>query len=214
MKKKKISELQTGLTVLFVCCLLISNVITAKQIQFPFGVTMTAAVLVFPITYILSDVFSEVYGYRWSRITCYMGFAMNLLMVLVFSVVIKTPAPDYWKNQEAFETVLGNTPRILFASLFAYVLGDFVNDKVFQKMKKNYEHTIDGFSTRALISSICGELTDSVIFIPIAFFGQMPVKQMLQMIIIQPVLKISYEIIILPITTIIVKKVKTAEKCI
>ena len=89
MKKlKKVSELQLFLSVLFVTSLLISNVITAKQVLLPFGITMTGAVFIFPITYILSDLFSEVYGYRWSRITCYLAFAMNLLMVLLFSLVI------------------------------------------------------------------------------------------------------------------------------
>ena len=84
MKKlKKVSELQLFLSVLFVTSLLISNVITAKQVLLPFGITMTGAVFIFPITYILSDLFSEVYGYRWSRITCYLAFAMNLLMVLL-----------------------------------------------------------------------------------------------------------------------------------
>ena len=123
MKKlKKVSELQLVLTTLFVTSLLISNIITAKQVLLPFNITMTGAVFIFPVTYILSDLFSEVYGYRWSRITCYLAFAMNLLMVLLFSLVIITPAPDYWTNQEAFQTVLGNTPRVLFASLLAFIL--------------------------------------------------------------------------------------------
>ena len=81
--KKNVSTLQLILTVIFVCSLLISNVITAKQVLLPFNITMTGAVFVFPITYILSDLFSEVYGYKWSRFTCYLGFAMNLFMVLV-----------------------------------------------------------------------------------------------------------------------------------
>lgn len=209
---KKVSELQLFLTVLFVVSLLISNVITAKQIQLPFGITMTAAIFIFPVTYILSDLFSEVYGYRWSRITCYLGFAMNLFMVGIFSLAIKTPAPAYWENQEAFQTVLGNTPRILFASLLAFVLGDFVNDKVFQIMKRKHLETHKGFKTRALLSSVCGEFTDSLIFVPLAFIGTMPVKVMITMIIIQPLLKIGYEIIILPFTTFLVKKVSKVEK--
>ena len=78
MNKKNISLLQCVLTVLFVSCLLISNVITAKQVLLPFNITMTGAVFIFPITYILSDLFSEVYGYKWSRFTCYLALAMNL----------------------------------------------------------------------------------------------------------------------------------------
>ena len=84
LRNVRYSFLQVLLTVISVACLLISNVITSKQMQFPFGLTMTGAIYIFPVTYILSDVFSEVYGYRWRRITCNMGFAMNVVMVLAF----------------------------------------------------------------------------------------------------------------------------------
>lgn len=211
MKLKKVSELQLGLTTLFVVSLLISNIITSKQVLLPFNITMTGAVFIFPITYILSDVFSEVYGYRWSRITCYLAFAMNLLMVIVFTLVIKTPAPSYWNNQEAFETVLGNTPRILFASLTAFILGDMVNDKVFRKMKEKHLNELKGFGLRAIISSLLGELVDSLIFLPIAFLGQMPIMTLVVMTIMQVLIKTGYEVVILPITTLVAKKVSDIE---
>lgn len=206
-RKRNISELQLYLTLLFVVSLLISNIITAKQVLLPFGIVMTGAVFVFPITYILSDLFSEVYGYRWSRITCYLGFAANLFMVLIFSAVIATPAPDYWLNQEAFQTVLGSTPRVLVASLLAFVLGDFVNDRVFRRMKQKYPNSIKGFEWRAILSSVCGELVDSLVFLPIAFIGQMPLKTLAIMTVMQVLIKTGYEIVILPITKIVVKKV-------
>lgn len=209
--KRNISELQLYLTLLFVVSLLISNIITAKQVLLPFGIVMTGAVFVFPITYILSDLFSEVYGYRWSRITCYLGFAANLFMVLIFSAVIATPAPDYWLNQEAFQTVLGNTPRVLVASLLAFVLGDFVNDRVFRKMKEKYPNSIKGFGWRAILSSVCGELVDSLVFLPIAFIGQMPLKTLAVMTVMQVLIKTGYEVIILPITRLVVKKTSEYE---
>lgn len=209
--KRNISELQLYLTLLFVVSLLISNIITAKQVLLPFGIVMTGAVFVFPITYILSDLFSEVYGYRWSRITCYLGFAANLFMVLIFSAVIATPAPDYWLNQEAFQTVLGNTPRVLVASLLAFVLGDFVNDRVFRKMKEKYPNSIKGFGWRAILSSVCGELVDSLVFLPIAFIGQMPLKTLAVMTVMQVLIKTGYEVIILPITRLVVKKTSAYE---
>ena len=210
--KRKVSELQLYLTLLFVVSLLISNIITAKQVLLPFGITMTGAVFIFPVTYILSDLFSEVYGYRWSRITCYLGFAANLFMVLIFSAVIATPAPSYWKNQEAFQTVLGSTPRVLFASLLAFVLGDLVNDKVFKKMKEKHPDSIRGFGWRAILSSVCGELVDSLVFLPIAFIGQMPVTTLLVMTFMQVIIKTGYEIIILPVTRVVVKQVSKYEK--
>lgn len=212
MKKlKKVSELQLFLSVLFVTSLLISNVITAKQVLLPFGITMTGAVFIFPITYILSDLFSEVYGYRWSRITCYLAFAMNLLMVLLFSLVIVTPAPDYWTNQEAFQTVLGSTPRVLAASLLAFVLGDMVNDKVFRRMKEKHLNELKGFGWRAILSSLAGELVDSLIFLPLAFLGQMPIATLAVMTICQVGIKTGYEVVILPITRFVVKLVSKYE---
>lgn len=212
MKKKKISLLQMILTLLFVVSLLISNIITAKQMLLPFGIVMTGAVVIFPIIYILSDIFSEVYGYKWSRLTCYLAFIFNLFMVIIFTIVIKSPAPDYWLNQSAFEVVLGSTPRILFASLTAFILGDFVNDKIFQKLKSKHKDNHKGFSFRAMLSSLCGELTDSLIFIPLAFIGTMPVKTMVIMGITQVLIKTSYELLILPVTNVIMKKVSKYEQ--
>lgn len=212
MKKYRASFLQVCLTILFVSAMLISNVITSKQIQLPFGITMTGAIVIFPITYILSDVFSEVYGYKWSRVTCYFAFSMNLLMVLVFSFVIKTPAPSYWTNQEAFATVLGSTPRVMGASLLAYVIGDFVNDRVFRKMKAKHSNELKGFGWRAIISSFFGELCDSLVFLPIAFLGQMPLKTLATMTVCQVLIKTGYEIVILPLTTLVVKKANKYEK--
>ncbi len=209
--KKNISNLQLTLTTLFVVSLLVSNVITAKQVLLPFGITMTGAVFIFPITYILSDLFSEVYGYKWSRRTCYLAFAMNLFMVTVFTLVIKTPAPDYWQNQEAFATVLGNTPRILFASLLAFLVGDFINDRVFKKFKDKHPNDHKGFSFRAILSSFCGELADSLIFLPLAFLGQMPLQTLAMMTVMQVLIKTGYEIVILPVTRLVVRKVSAYE---
>lgn len=212
LRSEKYSFLQVLLTVVSVSCLLISNVITSKQMQFPFGITMTGAIYIFPITYILSDVFSEIYGYRWSRITCYLGFAMNVDMVIAFELAIASPAPSYWGNQEAFVTVLGNAPRVLIASLAAFVIGDLANDLVFQKMKEKHKDEIKGFGWRAIISSFFGELADSLIFIPIAFLGQLPFEKLVQMLVVQVLLKTAYELIILPVTTLVVKAVDRYER--
>lgn len=211
MKKIKISSLQAFLTVLFVVCLLISNIIAGKVIQLPFDITMTSAVIVFPITYILSDVFSEVYGYKWSRLTCYLAFAMNLFMVIVFTLSIKIPAAVWWGNQGAFEIVLGNTPRILLASLSGFVIGDFINDNVFKKLKEKHPNNQKGFGFRAILSSLAGQAIDSAIFLPIAFFGQMPIQALFIMALTQITLKVLYEIIILPASTLVVKKVAKYE---
>ena len=211
-KDNNISFLQLCLTLLFVVSLLVSNVITSKQVQLPFGIVMTGAVFIFPVTYILSDLFSEVYGYRWSRRITYLAFAANLFMVIVFSFVIISPAPSFWNHQEAFQTVLGSTPRILFASLSAFMVGDFVNDRVFKRMKQNHPTTHRGFGFRAILSSLAGELVDSIIFLPIAFLGQMPLETLGVMLVMQVLIKTGYEIIILPITYYIVRRVSHYER--
>lgn len=211
MKKEKVSNLQLILIIIFTICFLISNIITTKQISLPFGITMTSAVILFPIVYILSDVFSEVYGYKWSRNTRYIAFASNLFMVLIFTIVIKLPCASTFTNQEALISILGSTPKVLFASLLAYLVGDFVNDKVFAKLKEKH-NDMKGFGFRAIFSSLCGELIDSFIFIPIVFLGTLPIKVILTMIITQALLKVLYEIIVLPLTKLVVKKVKKYEE--
>lgn len=208
-KNQKISIVQAALTVLYVVSLVISNIVVAKQFEV-FGITMTCAMLVFPITYILSDVFSEVYGYKWSRFSCYLAFAANIIMVLTFELSIALPAPDFWNNQEAFETVLGNTPRILLASVLAFVCGDFVNDKIFAKMKRKHKG-LKGFGARAMLSSVCGQLTDSAIFMPIAFIGVLPARELVLMGITEILLKSAYELIILPLTHQIAKALQKYE---
>lgn len=209
---KKTTTLQAILTVVFVSAMLISNIIATKQLQFPFGITMTGAIVIFPITYILSDVFSECYGYKWSRITCYLAFAMNLLMVGIFALTINLPAPAYWQNQEAYQTVLGSTPRVLVSSLLAYVIGDFVNDKIFAKMKEKHLNDSKGFSLRAIVSSIGGNFIDGFIFLPLAFFGEMPFETLAVMCITQVGLKTLYETIMLPLTNLTVKMVNKYER--
>lgn len=207
---KKISMLQTTLTVLFVTSLVVSNIITARQIDL-FGLAITGGILVFPITYILSDVFSEVYGYKWSRITCYLGFFMSLLTSIIFLLVINSPYPDYFTDAEAYKIVLGNTPRILVASLLALLVGDFINDRVFRKMKSKHKDDHKGFGIRAILSSVCGQLGDSLVFYPIAFLGTMPLMMILQIGLFEITIKVVYEILILPITKLILKKVSEHE---
>lgn len=208
---KSHSSLKLILTVIFIAALLISNVITWRQIVLPFWITMTGAMLIFPITYILSDVFSEVYGYRWSRITCYLWFACNLVMSLVFMVVIGMKAPEYFENAEAYSIVLWNTWRVLCASLLAYVVWDFVNDKIFQKMKAKHPHDNKWFWWRAVLSSFVWEFVDSGIFIPLAFIWTMPGETLVIMLVTQVILKVLYEIIVLPITISVTEKTQNFE---
>ena len=224
--KTRMSPIFILLVVLATVSMLISNVVAIKN--FPlfgwevFGneLTLTAGVLVFPITYILSDVFSEVYGYRWSRLTSYIAFVMNLLMVAFFQLAIVLPFPE-WRGdtQNAMASVLGNTPGMLFAGLIAYLFGDFFNDLVFKKLKE--KHKDKKFGVRAIVSSFVGEITDSCIFLPLMYlftnqYGTTITAwyQLVIMILIQASLKTAYEVVICPITYLITRGLKKYEKSI
>lgn len=210
---KKTSTLQTYLTVIMVCALMVSNTIGNKQALIPFGLNMSAGcLLTFPITYILSDVFSEVYGYKWSRRTSYLAFGCNVFMILCFIATIALPYPAFWNDQKAFEIVLGNTPRLLVASLSAFLAGDFVNDRVFRAMKAKHQNSAKGFGARAILSSFCGQVTDSLVFTPIAFAGIMDAKTLIITMVTQAVVKTVYELVFLPVTFMVAKKVAKCER--
>lgn len=212
--EKPVSVLQVLLTVFFVGTLLISNIISARLFNF-FGFSMTCAVVVFPITYILSDLFSEVYGYKWSRFTCYLAFAINLFAVGIFYLVTCLPAVIP-AQEEAFKTILVGTFSCTMASFIAFIIGDLVNDKVFAKMKAKHEglRNHKGFALRAILSSFAGELVDSCIYLPLAFLlfnPIMTVTDVLLMIALQVSLKTAYEAVILPLTTLLTKKASEYE---
>lgn len=211
LRNEKHSSLKLLLTIIFVSCLIVSNIIAGKQIQLPFDLVMPAAVIVFPITYILSDIFSEVYGYRWSRTTNYIGLTMNLFAVVVFTIAITIPAPAFYENQEAFKIILGNTPRILIASTLGLWVGDYLNDNVFRVMKKKHQSSHKNYGVRAILSSLVGQIGDSLIFIPIAFYGVMPVEVMIKMVFTQALLKVGYEVLILPVSKRLMLKVSAHE---
>ena len=206
-KRNNYSELFLYLSIIFIVCLLLSNILAAKLLKIG-NYSVTAGVLVFPISYIVNDIMSEIYGYNKTKKIIIFGFIMNLFMVLVFSLAIILPAPTWFENGKAFKTILGSTPRNSLASLLAYLFGTLINSKVLVKMKENKNNK---FGVRAIISTIFGELTDSLIFVFIAFINKLSIAQLLSMILIQVIIKTLYEIICLPITTIIVNKVKKYE---
>lgn len=207
-KKELHSTIFLYLSIVFVVCLLLSNILAAKLLKIgPYSVT--SGVLVFPISYIINDILAEVYGYKKAKKVIIFGFIMSLFMVIIFSLAIFLPAPVWFENSEAFKTILGSTPRIAFAGFVAYLLGSLANAKVLVKMKGNNESK---FGIRAIVSTIAGEGIDSLIFVPISFFGTISTEQMLQMILIQVIIKTVYEIICLPLTTFVLGKVKDYEK--
>jgi len=206
--RKSVSVLFMFAGILFAICLLISNILATKIILLG-SWAAPAGVLIFPIAYIINDVIVEVWGYQKARLIIWSGFAVNLLAVLFFSLAIVVPAAPFWQNQEAFSTILGSTPRIIAASLIAYLVGSFLNAMVMSKVKVLMKGR--DFSVRAILSTLVGETADSMIFIMVAFVGNLPFSILISMIFTQACIKTIYEIVILPFTIVVVKWVKRVE---
>lgn len=206
--KNKVSVLFMLAGILFATSLLISNILASKIMMIgPWAAP--AGVLIFPLAYIINDVIAEVWGFQKARLIIWAGFGVNLLAVSFFSLGIVVTAAPFWQGQDAFTSVLGSTPRIVVASLLAYLAGSFLNAFVMSKFKILTKGK--GFSVRAILSTLVGEGADSLIFISIAFAGIFPFKVLLGMIVTQALIKIVYEILILPLTIRGVNYVKKLE---
>ena len=206
--KKTVSVLFMFAGILFAICLLISNILATKIILIG-SWAAPAGVLIFPIAYIINDVIVEVWGYQKARLIIWSGFAVNIMAVLFFTLALVVPAAPFWQNQDAFATILGSTPRIIAASLLAYLTGSFLNAFVMSKVKILMKGK--DFSVRAILSTLVGEAADSFIFIIIAFAGNLPFNVLIGMIFTQACIKTVYEIVILPFTIVVVNWVKKVE---
>ncbi len=207
-------EIKNTLTVLFVSCMLIANTIANKQLAIgPWNAP--AGILVFPITYILSDIFSEVYGFRYSRRVAWLAFGINLFMVVIYDLTAWLPSPA-WFNATAQNTVFKGAFRLLLAGFAAYNLGDWFNDVAFSRMRrraydKHGEGTHKGFIKRSLLSSFLGNAVDSTVFLLVAFAGVLPWSEMFTMIVLQFVIKSVYEILASPLSSWCCAAVKALE---
>jgi len=211
---KKVSNLQMSLSLLLVISLILSNILVVKSVDLfcqPF-LANTCSLIAFPVTYLLSDVFSEVYGYKWSRTTATWAFVGTLLCSLMFQIMIYWPGNAAWENQDALVAILGNTPQIAIASVLAYWLGDFANDKVFQIMKARSKEG-KGFQVRAIASSLVGKYVDGFVF---TFIGLsfLPLETKIIMVINAPFIQICLETLLLPLTTWVMKAVKKKEESV
>jgi queuosine precursor transporter len=199
----------------YVCVLLCSNLIgPAKEtsIEVPiFGtVTFLAGVLFFPISYIFGDILTEVYGYGRDRRVAWAGFASLAFASLMAAVVVHLPPSAMSRaSQASVEAIFGNTPRIVAASITAFLCGTFVNSYVLAKMKIWTRGR--WLWTRIVGSTLCGELVDSVLFYFIAFYGRMPQSHLIAVMFTQYTLKSGWEIIATPVTYRIVSFLKRAE---
>ena len=202
---QRISVLFMLYGILFCVCLITANVLETKQISFG-PANMTAGLIVFPVSYIINDVVCEVWGYRRTRLLIWLGFAMNFMFVVFGAIADWIPGAPYWHGEEGFHQIFGLAPRIAGASFLAFLAGSFMNAYVMSKMKLNSDGK--NFSARAVMSTIWGELTDSIIFFPLALGGVIPWEEMPSLMISQVTLKTLYEIVVLPITIRVVEFTK------
>jgi len=198
-----------ALTTAFVVILLVSNLVAQKICMIgPFA--LSGAIILFPITYIFGDVFTEVYGFAASRRAIWFGFFGTALLYAIGAIIIALPAAPGWKNQQAFATVFGFIPRILAASLVAFWAGEFANSytmarlKLFTKGRKLW--------TRTIGSTVVGQAVDTVLVITLTFAGVVDARTILNIIITGYLLKCAYEIIATPITYIVINWLKRAEQ--
>jgi hypothetical protein len=207
---KQVSALYMMFGLFFALCLVVANIVEQKLISIG-PIEATAGLLIFTLSYIVNDVIAEVWGFKKVRLVIWGGFAMNFIAVTIFQLAILVPGSENFsaEHQNAFSMVLGNTVRISLASLVAFLCGSFINAFVMSKMKRMTHGR--GFSLRAVVSTLFGEGLDSLVFFILAFFGVIPTPDLIILIGTQALMKTGYEIIILPLTNIVVRKVKQVE---
>ena len=197
------------LGILFSVCLILSNLLATKPITI-FGFSATAALIIFPVSYIINDVIAEVWGYRKVRLMIWIAFAMNFLAILFMQLSVKLSPAPYWDGQQAYAQAFSQTPRVAFASLIAFLFGSFINAYVMSRMKIRAQGK--RFGVRAIVSTLFGESADSLLFFSIAFAGIFAWKEILIMMVVETILKSAYEVVILPVTTVVVRYIKRTEK--
>ncbi len=196
------------LVALFVTCLIAAN-ITAVKLIVVFGLLLPAAIVIFPVSYILGDVLTEVYGYRQARRVIWLGFLCNLIVVATIWIGQMLPAAGFWDGQAAYERILGSTPRILAASFLAYLVGEFANAFVLAKMKIATEGR--WLWTRTIGSTLVGQGLDSLVFIVLAFTGTIPPAALMGLVVTQWLVKSAYEAAATPVTYAVVGYLKRSE---
>ena len=198
----------TTCAALFVTCLLTANIIAAKLVTVG-GVVLPVAIIVFPLSYILADVLTEVWGYAAARRVIWLGFACNALMVLAIWMGGAIPAAPFWRGQAAWEEILGQSPRILAASFAAYLIGEFANAFVLAKLKV----ATGGrwLWLRTIGSTVVGQGLDSAVFITLAFAGSVPAGVLPALVGGQWIVKVLYEAAATPLTYAVVGWLKSSE---
>lgn len=204
---EKVSKKYNLLSIMFAvyaAAIIIQNILATKQIDIAIF-TVTTGILVSPIVFIIQDIIAELYGYKSAKKMVLLGFLMNFVGVLLFTLAIKLPSSAFWFNQDAFSSILGTTFRISIASFTAYIIGSLTNSGIMVALKKKFPNSL---FVRAISSTIVGQFLDNALFATIAFIGILPMSAIGSMIIGGTIFEVLYEIVCYPITKLSIKKCK------
>lgn len=197
MKKENLYGILSGV---FCASLIISNILAFKTFMIG-NVVLPTAVILFPVVYITNDILTEVFGFERTKTVILTGFAMNMIAVIGYNIAIKLPEPEFFEGQEAFKMVVGNSFRVLLASMVSYIIGSIANAKVMEQMKNG-----NSLFSRCVLSTFIGEGLDALIFITIAFIRTMSLPSLIVMVVCQAMFKSIYEIVCYPVTKALIRR--------
>lgn len=196
------------ISMVFITCLLTSNLAAIKICEF-WGFTLPGGILLFPLLYVLNDVLTEVYGFTAGRKVVWTALACNLALSSYLYIATQFKPSSHSNNHEAFEIVFSLSPKILFASMISYLIGELINAVIISRLKIKFKGRM--FALRAVISTVIGSFIESAIFCLVAFIYLMPLVEVLKMALTLTVIKVLYEILVMPISVTLVKFLKKSE---
>ena len=188
----------------YIVGVVVQNLLAVKQIEIG-PIIMAGGILITPIVFVMSDVITEIYGYKTARNAVLTGFAMNFIVTALFSLLILLPYPNYWQNQNSIAVVFGSTFRISCASFIAYIIGSLSNCKIMEILKCHFPNSL---FVRAISSTIVGQFFDDILFNFIAFLGITPIPALINIVFFGVLIETLYEIILYPVTKKIIKVIQ------
>lgn len=202
----KVSHRFVIVTAIFITCLITANIIVVKPTSFG---GIPAAIIIFPLSYIVGDILTEVYGYRLARRVIWLGFLCNLIAVIAIWLGQLLPPAAAWGGQLAYKSILGYAPQILFASFLAYLVGEFSNSFILAKMKIKTKGR--WLWTRTIGSTMVAQGLDAAIFIPLVYIGRFDLSFIVMASLTHWLAKVGYEMIATPLTYAVVNFLKKKE---
>ena len=203
MNKTKVYAYLAGI---FFACMITSNILATRTMEISF-IALPCSILTFPILFIVNDILSEIYGYKLTKDVIYLGFIINLVVVVLYQVAMIFPSNS--PNAPAFAALLSTTPRLFVAGLISYMASNLLNSKILVKLKEKYHNLL---FVRVVGSTVIGVTVDSVIFIFISFYGVLPNELVVTMICCQIVFKVLYELIFYPVIRKVIFKIRTLDE--